>query len=74
MIDKALGESSYVRYHSPTLRAAVHGLFRALDGWRGVATHLERLSEGMDRQEAETILRFRLSCDRRRSQARRHGG
>ena len=48
MIDQALGESSHVRYHSPTLQTAVHGLFRALDGWRGVATHLSRLPDDMD--------------------------
>jgi uncharacterized membrane protein YccC len=56
MIDQALGESSHVRYHSSTLQAAVHGLFRALDGWRGVATHLSQSSDDMDRQRAETIL------------------
>ena len=56
MIDEALGESSQVRYHSPTLQTAVHGLFRALDGWGAVATHLRRLPADMDRQQAETIL------------------
>jgi uncharacterized membrane protein YccC len=56
MIDQALGESSYVRYRSSTLQGAVHGLFRALDGWRGVATHLVRSAEVTDRQSAETIL------------------
>jgi uncharacterized membrane protein YccC len=57
MIDEALGESSHIRYHSPTLRTAIYGLFRALDGWRGVATHLRRLPADMGRQQAETILR-----------------
>ena len=57
VIDQALGESSHVRDHSSTLQAAVHGLFRALDGWRGVATHLSRSPDDMDRQGAETILR-----------------
>ncbi len=57
MIDQALGESSHVRDHSSTLQAAVHGLFRALDGWRGVATRLSRSPDDMDRQGAETILR-----------------
>jgi len=57
MIDKAFGESSYVRYHAPILQGAVHGLFRALAGWRGVASHLRRLPADMDRQQAETILR-----------------
>jgi len=57
MIDKALGESSYVRYHAPILQGAVHGLFRALAGWRGVASHLRGLPAETDRQQAETILR-----------------
>jgi uncharacterized membrane protein YccC len=57
MIDQALGESSHVRYHSPNLQTAVYGLFRALDGWRGVATHLSRLSESARRQGANIILR-----------------
>jgi uncharacterized membrane protein YccC len=56
MIDEALGESSQVHYHSQTLQTAVHGLFRAMDGWGGVATHLRRLPADMDRQPAETIL------------------
>jgi uncharacterized membrane protein YccC len=57
MIDQALGESCHVRYHSPILQTAVHGLFRALDGWRGVATHLSHLPEDGEGQDAETILR-----------------
>ncbi|HYZ44056.1 MAG TPA: FUSC family protein, partial [Xanthobacteraceae bacterium] len=57
MIDQALGESGHVRYHAPTLEAAVHGLFRALDGWRGVATHLSRSRDDRDRQGAEAVLR-----------------
>ena len=56
MIDQALGESSYVRYRSSILQGAVHGLFRALDGWRGVATHLNRSADVADRHSAETIL------------------
>jgi uncharacterized membrane protein YccC len=58
MIDQALGESSHLRHRSPTLQTAVLGLFRALDGWRGVATHLERSSGDMDRQNVEAILRI----------------
>ena len=57
VIDQAIGESSQVRYHSPTLQTAVHGLFRALDGWRGVATHLSRLPDDVARQEADAVLR-----------------
>jgi len=56
-IDQAIGESSQLRYRSPILQAAVHGLFRALDGWRSVATHLRRLPQNIARREAETILR-----------------
>src|SRR6516162_5514854 len=57
MIDQAVGESSHIRYHSPTLQTAIHGLFQALDGWRGVATHLSRLPRDLQRQQAAIILR-----------------
>jgi uncharacterized membrane protein YccC len=57
MIDRALGESSRIHDRSFTLQNAVHGLFKALDGWRGVATHLSRLPEDTAGQEVETILR-----------------
>ena len=57
MIDQALGESSHVRYHSPILQTAVHGLFRAMDGWRAVATHLGRLPDDIPRRGVESILR-----------------
>jgi uncharacterized membrane protein YccC len=57
VIDQALGESSHVRYHSPKLQAAMYGLFAALDGWRGVATHLSRLPGATRRRWAEIILR-----------------
>ncbi|WP_051677414.1 FUSC family protein [Bradyrhizobium sp. URHD0069] len=57
VIDQALGESSHMRYHSPKLQAAMYGLFGALDGWRGVATHLSRLPEAARRQGAHIILR-----------------
>src|SRR6266478_2769276 len=57
IIDQALGESSYVRYHSSKLQTAMYGLFGALDGWRGVAAHLGRLPETARRQGADFILR-----------------
>ena len=57
LIDQAIGESGQVRYHAPTLQVAVHGLFRALDGWRGVATHLSRVQNDQDQHGVETILR-----------------
>ena len=56
-IDEAIGESSQLRYHSPILQTAVHGLFEALAAWRSVATHLRRLPQNIARREAETILR-----------------
>jgi uncharacterized membrane protein YccC len=56
-IDEAIGESSQLRYHSPILQSAVHGLFDALNGWRSVATHLRQLPQKTARREAETILR-----------------
>ena len=57
MIDQALGESSHIRYYSRTLQTAIYGLFSALDGWRGVATHLSHSSNSLERQQADTILR-----------------
>jgi hypothetical protein len=56
MIDQAIGESSEVRYHSLLLQSAVYGLFRALDGWRSVATHLIRLADVTDLHSAKAIL------------------
>jgi uncharacterized membrane protein YccC len=55
IIDLAIGESSQLRYHSPTLQSAQHGLFTALDGWRGVATRLEQMLPYAAGQEAETV-------------------
>ncbi|HUN97844.1 MAG TPA: FUSC family protein [Bradyrhizobium sp.] len=57
IIDQAVGESSHIRYHARTLQTAVHGLFQALDGWRGVATHLSRLPKDLQRQQTDIILR-----------------
>jgi uncharacterized membrane protein YccC len=54
-VDQTLGESSHVRLHALTLERAVHGLLRALDGWRRVATHLSRSASQEDRLGA-TIL------------------
>lgn len=55
-IDQTLGESGHMRYRSSTLQSAVYGLFKALDGWRGVATHLQRPG-GSDLQTRDIILR-----------------
>jgi uncharacterized membrane protein YccC len=60
--DQTLGESSHVRLHALILETAVHGLLRALDGWRGVATHLSRLPD--QGKLGETILR-RIPCELR---------
>jgi uncharacterized membrane protein YccC len=56
MIDQALGESSHVRCHTPTLQTAVRGLFSALAGWSAVAMHLKRLPDNVDRRATKTIL------------------
>jgi uncharacterized membrane protein YccC len=57
IVDQVLGESSHVRYQMPTVHLAVHGLFRALDGWRGVAAHLGRRRDEMDERGPDSILR-----------------
>jgi hypothetical protein len=67
-IDQAIGESSQLRYHSPILQTAVHGLFEALDGWRSVATHLRRLPR------KPSCAAGRVNCDPFRSCSRRHAG
>jgi uncharacterized membrane protein YccC len=54
-VDQTLGESSHVRHHTLTLERAVHGLLRALDGWRRVATHLSH-SADQENQAGESIL------------------
>jgi uncharacterized membrane protein YccC len=55
-VDRAIGESSQLRSHSPILQMAVEGLFTALDCWRVVAEHLRTLPGDTARREAETIL------------------
>ena len=68
-IDQVLGESSHVRYHSPILQSAVHGLFTALDGWRAVAAHLDRLpNDTLGMRRRPSCAAFRRSCARRRSE------
>jgi fusaric acid resistance family protein len=57
IIDQALGEASQLRYHSPILQRARHGLFTAISGWRCVARRLEQLPPGTARHEAELALR-----------------
>jgi uncharacterized membrane protein YccC len=57
VIDEAIGESSRLRYHSPTLQRAVDGLLAASAGWRTVAVHLMRLPYEQARREADIVLR-----------------
>jgi uncharacterized membrane protein YccC len=57
VIDQAVGESAQLRHHSPTLQAAVDGLFAALAGWRAVAVHLTHLPHDQARSEADVVLR-----------------
>ena len=56
-VDQAIGESSELRYHLPILERATNGLFKALDGWRGIAVHLSQLPAEIDQNEREYILR-----------------
>jgi uncharacterized membrane protein YccC len=56
-IDQAVGESTQLRYHSPILQTAVHGLFIAIVGWARTDMHLKQLPADTARQGAETILR-----------------
>jgi uncharacterized membrane protein YccC len=57
VIDEAVGESARMRRHSPTLQAAVGGLFAALAGWRAVAVHLQHLQREQARVETDVVLR-----------------
>jgi hypothetical protein len=50
VMDEEIGESSRIRYHSPSLRAAMGGLFSALAGWRGVSVRLARLAHSAAQQ------------------------
>src|SRR6266850_1377232 len=45
MIDEAIGEPSYLRYHSGALHATMESLFVALSAWRGIANHLDVVSQ-----------------------------
>ncbi|MFL5257482.1 MAG: FUSC family protein [Rhodopila sp.] len=56
LIDNAIGESPALRFRPRVLQAAMDGLFIALSGWRGVATHIER-RPGVADAEAPAILR-----------------
>ncbi len=55
-VDQAIGESGELRYRLATLQTGVRGLLASLDGWRGVAAHLERLPKDRASRDAETIL------------------
>ena len=54
-IDQALGESSQMRYHTPTLQSAINGLFKALDGWREIAAHQSRHYDAIGCARARTL-------------------
>ena len=57
LIDQAIGESARLRYHSPVLQAAIHGLFGALAAWRGIGTRLARSPADAARADADAVLR-----------------
>jgi len=56
IIDQAIGESSEIREHSPTLQSAVNGLFAAIAGWRTVAVRLDRLAPSTASRDGDTVL------------------
>jgi uncharacterized membrane protein YccC len=56
VIDEAIGESSRLRAHSPTLHAAVKHLFDALASWRTIAEHLMAMRPNLARAQAKVIL------------------
>jgi uncharacterized membrane protein YccC len=56
IIELALGESSHIRYRSAMLQHALHGLFAALVGWRGIAAHLKRMPDDEGQRAVEAIL------------------
>jgi uncharacterized membrane protein YccC len=55
LIDNVLGESPTLRFHPRGLQGAMDGLFTALSGWRGIATHIE-LRPALAEVEATSIL------------------
>jgi uncharacterized membrane protein YccC len=57
VIDEAIGESAWVRYHSPIFQMTMDGLFAALAGWRIMATHLMRIPDDQAHTEADAVLR-----------------
>src|SRR3981081_4187998 len=57
LIDEVLGEASDLRSHSPSLRAAVGGLFAALSGGGAMAVHLELLRSDQSQREADIVFR-----------------
>ncbi len=64
MIDRTLGESAQIRYHSPVLERAVDSLFAALAGWRTVANHIVQLPSAESRQKRELYCKScRPSCN-----------
>jgi uncharacterized membrane protein YccC len=56
VIDETIGESSWLRYHSPIFQAAVDGLFAVLACWRTTETHLAQLPQDLARAQAGAVL------------------
>jgi uncharacterized membrane protein YccC len=56
VVDRAIGESSRLHYHSRVLQTAIDGLFEALAGWSAVARRLARLPDDTARLEADAVL------------------
>lgn len=55
-IDRAIGESSQLRYRSSVLQTAVRGLLTSIDAWRTIGIHLAHIGPDKARQQAEAIL------------------
>lgn len=56
VIAETIGESSWLRSHSPVFQAAIDGLFVVLACWRATETHLAQRPPAQARAEADTVL------------------
>jgi uncharacterized membrane protein YccC len=54
-IERAIGESSEVRYRSPLLARAVDGLLNALVGWQTIDSHLECLPSQQAKEQLAMV-------------------
>jgi uncharacterized membrane protein YccC len=57
LIDEALGESSRLRYHLPSLQKAVEGLFAVVLAWRIAEARLRQLPNQEAQRQADAVQR-----------------